>query len=101
MIDSYLAQDIWWKQATGNDGYGQPTLASAVQSKGRWVEKLRVVYGKDGTTKQSEVTVLLPSDHPVTAGDQLSADDDNYVRVLAVSRGVGLGGETMTVRAFC
>lgn len=101
MIDSYLAQDIWWKQRTGDDEYGQPALAAAVQSKGRWVEKRRVVRAKDGREVLSEVSVTLAADHEVAAGDQLSSDGESYVEVIAVSRGVGIGGEIVTTRAFC
>jgi len=101
VIESYLAQDLWWKQQTDSDGYGQPVLAAAVQSKGRWVEKRRVVRNTDGREVLSEVSVTLPADHEVAAGDRLSADGETYVEVIAVSRGVGLSGGTMTVRAFC
>jgi hypothetical protein len=97
----YLAQDIWWRQATDNDEYGQPVLATAVQTKGRWIEKRRVVRSKDGREVVSEVSVTLAADHAVAAGDQLSADGESYVEVIVVSRGVALGGETLTVRAFC
>ncbi len=101
MISSYLSQDIGWKQRTGDDEYGQPVLAAVVQSKGRWVEKRRMVRSKDGREVLSEVSVTLPAEHEVAAGDQLSCDGEIYVEVIAVSRGVGLGGETTTVRAFC
>ncbi len=101
MPDPLFAQNIWWKQRTGDDGYGQAVLAAAVQSKGRWLAKIRVLHGKDGRTLQSDATVMLPIDHAVTAGDQLSADGEAYVEVLAVERGVSLGGNITTVRAFC
>jgi hypothetical protein len=100
-VSAYLAQDIWWKQATGNDGYGQPVVARAVQSKGRWVEKRRVVRSKDGRELLSEISVTLPGEHEVAAGDQLSSDGESYVEVIAVSRAPGLGGDALTTRVFC
>jgi hypothetical protein len=101
MIGSYAAQDIWWKQATGNDGYGQPVLARAVECKGRWVEKRRIVRSKDGREVLSEISVTLAGDHEVAAGDQVSNNGETYFDVISVSRAPGLGGDPLTTRAFC
>jgi hypothetical protein len=76
-------------------------ICSSLQTKGRWIEKRRIVRSKDGREVLSEVSVTLAAEHAVAAGDQLSADGESYLEVIAVSRGTGLSGETVTVRAFC
>lgn len=100
MISDYLAQDIWRKARTGVDGYGQPTLGASVQTKGRWLEKRRLVRNAQGEQVISEVTVTLRPEEPLAVGDQLSADGTTYLTVIAVSISRGLGGEAALRRAY-
>jgi len=100
MVGDYLAQEIWRKARTGADGYGQPTFGAAVQTKGRWLEKRRLVRNAEGEQVISEVTVTLGPDEPLAVGDQLSADGATYLDVIAVSVSRGLGGEAALKRAY-
>jgi len=100
MIGDYLAQDIWRKARTGVDGYGQPTFGAAVQTKGRWLEKRRLVRNAEGEQVISEVTVSLGLAEAVSVGDQLSADGATYLDVIALSVSRGLGGEAALKRAY-
>jgi len=100
VINDYLAQDVWRKPRTGVDGYGQPTFASPVETKGRWLEKRRLVRNAEGEQVISEVTVSLKPDEPALVGDQLSADGATYLDVIAVSVSRGLGGEAALKRAY-
>jgi len=100
VIGDYLAQDIWRKARTGVDGYGQPTFGAAVQTKGRWLEKRRLVRNAEGEQVISEVTVTLGPDELVSVGDRLSADDSTYLDVIAVSVSRGLAGEAALKRAY-
>ncbi len=100
MIDGYLAQTIWRKPKTGADENGQPTFGAAAQSKGRWLEKRRLVRDAEGEQVISEVTVTLPADAAAAAGDQLSADGIEYLTVIAVSISRDLGGEAVLKRAY-
>ena len=100
MVGDYLAQDIWRKARTGVDGYGQPTFGASVQTKGRWLEKRRLVRNAQGEQVISEVTVTLGPEEPLAVGDQLSADGTTYLTVIAVSVSRGLGGEAALKRAY-
>ena len=100
MIGGYLAQDVWRRARTGVDGYSQPTYAAATQTKGRWLEKRRLVRNAEGEQVLSEVTATLGPAEAVAVGDQLSADDSIYLTVIAVSVSRGLGGEAVAVRAY-
>ena len=100
MIGDYLAQDIWHKPRTGVDGYGQPTFGAPAQTKGRWLEKRRLVRNAEGEQVISEVTVSLGLAGAVSVGDQLSADGATYLDVIAVSVSRGLGGEAALKRAY-
>jgi hypothetical protein len=100
MIEGYLAQDVWRKAVTGRDGYGQPTFGAPSQTKGRWLEKRRLVRNAEGEQVISEVTVTLGPDEPLAVGDQLSADGSPYLTVIAVSISRGLGGEASLKRAY-
>lgn len=101
MISDYLAQPVWRKARSSVNGYGQPAFSAAVQTKGRWLEKRRLVRNAEGEQVISEVTVNLGPDEPVAVGDQLSADNVTYLTVIAVSVGRGLSGEAIVKRAFC
>jgi len=100
MIGDYLAQTIWRKPKTGVDGYGQPTFGSPTETKGRWLEKRRLVRNAEGEQVISEVSVTLGPDDEVAVGDQLSTDGSTYLTVIAVSVSRGLGGEAVTKRAY-
>lgn len=101
MIGDYLAQEVWRRANTGPDGYGQPQFAAAVKSRGRWMDKRRVVRSKDGREVLSEVSVTLAGDEPLSAGDQVSLDGENWLEVIVVSRPAALGGTPILTRAFC
>jgi len=100
MIGDYLAQTIWRKPKTGADENGQPTFGAAAQTKGRWLEKRRLVRDTQGEQVISEITVTLPADATSAVGDQLSADGVEYLTVIAVSISRGLGGEAVLKRAY-
>jgi len=100
MIGDYLAQTIWRKPKTGVDGYGQPTFGSPAETKGRWLEKRRLVRNAEGEQVIAEVTVTLAPDEEVAVGDQLSSDGSTYLTVIAVSISRGLGGEAALKRAY-
>jgi len=100
MIDGYLAQTVWRKPKTGADENGQPTFGAAEQSKGRWLEKRRLVRNAEGEQVVSEVTCTLAADAAVAVGDQLSADGVEYLTVIAVSVSRDLGGEAALRRAY-
>ena len=100
MIAGYLAQDVWRKERAGVDGYGQATFGAPVQTKGRWIEKRRLVRNAQGEQVISEATVTLGPDELLAVGDQLSADGATYLDVIAVSVSRGLGGETALKRAY-
>jgi len=100
MVGDYLAQNVWRKERTGVDGYGQPTFAAAVQTKGRWLEKRRLVRNAQGEQMISEVTVTLGPEEPLAVGHQLSADGVTYLTVIAASVPRGLGGEAALKRAY-
>ena len=100
MIGSYLAQSIWLKSRSGVDGYGQPTFGAAVQTKGRWLEKRRLVRNANGEQMISEVSVTLGPDEPVGVGDQLSLDGSTYQTVIAVSADRDLAGGLVLKKAY-
>jgi len=100
MIGNYLAQSIWRKSRSGADGYGQPTFGSSARTKGRWLEKRRLVRNAEGEQVISEVTVVLAPDEEIAVGDQLSSDGATYLTVIAVSISRGLGGEATLKRAY-
>ena len=100
MIGSYLAQSIWRKPRTGVDGYGQPTFASPVQTKGRWLEKRRLVRNAQGEQVISDVSVTLAADEAVAVGDQLSLDGSTYLTVIALSADRDLAGGLVLKRAY-
>lgn len=100
MIGDYLAQTIWRKPKTGVDGYGQPTFGSPAETKGRWLEKRRLVRNAEGEQVISEVSATTGPDEPIGVGDQLSADGVSYLTVIAVSISRGLGGEAALKRAY-
>ena len=100
LIGSYLAQSIWRKSRSGVDGYGQPTFGAAVQTKGRWLEKRRLVRNANGEQVISEVSVTLAADEAVAVGDQLSLDGSTYLTVIAVSADRDLAGGLVLKRAY-
>ena len=100
MIGSYLAQSIWRKSRSGVDGYGQPTFGTPAQTKGRWLEKRRLVRNAQGEQVISEVSVTLMPDEAVAVGDQLSADGASYLTVIAVSADRDLAGGLVLRRAY-
>ena len=100
MIGSYLAQGIWRKSRSGVDGYGQPTFGAAVQTKGRWLEKRRLVRNANGEQVISQVSVTLAPDEEIAIGDQLSTDNSTYVTVIAISADRDLAGELVLKRAY-
>ena len=101
MIGSYLAQEVWRRANAGPDEYGQPTFETAVKSRGRWTEKRRLVRNADGVEVLSEISVTLTGGEPLESGDQVSLDGETWFEVIAISRGVALGGGRLTTRAFC
>jgi hypothetical protein len=100
VIASYLAQPIWRRAKSGVDAYGQATYGTPVQTKGRWLEKRRLVRNAQGEQVLSEVTVGLAPAEPVAVGDQLSADGQAYLTVLAVSASRDLVGGVLLQRAY-
>jgi hypothetical protein len=100
MIGSYLAQSIWRKSRSGVDGYGQPAFRAAVQTKGRWLEKRRLVRNAQGEQVISEASVTLAPDEAVAVGDQLSLDGSAYLTVIAVSADRDLAGGLILKRAY-
>jgi len=100
VISAYLHQSIWRRPRIGVDGYGQPSFGSPVETKGRWLEKRRLVRNAQGEQVISEVSVTLAPDEAVAVGDQLSLDGSTYLTVIAVSVSRGLGGESMGRRAY-
>ncbi len=100
VISSYLNQAIWRKPRSGVDGYGQPAFGTPVQTKGRWLEKRRLVRNATGEQVISEVTVTLGARDAVAVGDQLSVDGSTYLTVIALSVSRGLGGEATLKRAY-
>ena len=100
VISAYLNQTIWRKARTGVDGYGQPTFGAPAQTKGRWLEKRRLVRNASGEQVISEVSVTLAPDEPIAVGDQLSADGSAYLTVIAVSADRDLAGGLVLKRAY-
>jgi hypothetical protein len=100
VIGGYLAQSIWRKSRSGVDGYGQPTFSAAVQTKGRWLEKRRLVRNAQGEQVISEVSVTLAPDEAVAVGDQLSLDGSTYLTVIAVSADRDLVGGVVLKKAY-
>jgi len=100
MIGSYLAQAIWRKARIGVDGYGQPTFGTPTQTKGRWLEKRRLVRNAQGEQVISEVSVTLSPDEAIAVGDQLSMDNSMYLTVIALSADRDLAGGLVLKRAY-
>ncbi|MFB3883561.1 MAG: hypothetical protein ACE149_20025 [Armatimonadota bacterium] len=100
MIGDYLAQTIWRRPRTGVDGYGQPTFGAPVQTKGRWLEKRRLVCNATGEQVTSEVSATLAPDEAVAVGDQLSSDGSTYLTVIAISADRDLAGGLILKRAY-
>ena len=100
MIESYLAQSIWRKARSGVDGYGQPTFRPVVVTKGRWLEKRRLVRNAQGEQVISQVSVTLSPDEPIAVGDQLSVDGSMYLTVVAVSADRDLAGGLVLKKAY-
>ena len=100
MIGSYLAQSIWRKSRSGVDGYGQPTFRAPVETRGRWLEKRRLVRNAQGEQVISQVSVTLAPAEPVAVGDQLSADGSMYLTVIAVSADRDLAGGLVLKKAY-
>lgn len=89
MIDVYLNQTATWRQATGQNEYGEPTFADPVSIKVRWEGKRRLVRDKDGREVVSEARVLCTE--PVQPGDLLEYDGRAWP-VIAVLTVPGLDG---------
>jgi hypothetical protein len=100
VIAGYLAQDISHKPKTGVDGYGQPAFGTPAHTKGRWLEKNRLVRNAQGEQKTSEITVTLLAGCPAVVGDQLSLDGTTWHTIIALSASRGLNGEVMQKRAY-
>jgi hypothetical protein len=100
MIGDYLAQTIWRKPKTGVDGYGQPVFGSPAETKGRWLEKRRLVRNAQGEQVISEVSVTLSPDEAIAVGDQLSMDNSMYLTVISVSADRDLAGGLVLKRAY-
>ncbi|MFB3882880.1 MAG: hypothetical protein ACE149_16570 [Armatimonadota bacterium] len=100
MISDYLAQDIWRRARVGVDGYGQPAFSVPVQTKGRWLERRRLVRNAQGEQVISEVSVTLAPDEAVAVGDQLSLDGVAYLTVIALSADRDLAGGVILKRAY-
>jgi hypothetical protein len=100
MIADYLAQDLWRRLRSGADAYGQASFLAPVATKGRWIEKRRLVRNAQGEQVVSEVSVTLAPDDPTGVGDQLSADGATYLTVIAVSVSRGIGGEAVLKRVY-
>jgi len=100
VIGSYLAQSIWRKSRSGVDGYGQPIFGTPTQTKGRWLEKRRLVRNAQGEQVISEVSVTLSPDEAIAVGDQLSMDNSMYLIVIAVSADRDLAGGLVLKRAY-
>ena len=64
-----LKQVVVWWQRTGNDRYGQPVFAAAVEIAARWSDAVKETIGDTGTTVRSESQVLV--DRDMTRGDWL------------------------------
>jgi len=100
VISAYLNQSIWRMPRIGVDGYGQPSFGSPVETKGRWLEKRRLVRNAEGEQVISEVSVTLSPDEAVAVGDQLSLDGVAYLTVIAVSADRDLAGGVVLKRAY-
>ena len=100
VISAYLNQSIWRRPRIGVDGYGQPSFGSPVETKGRWLEKRRLVRNAEGEQVLSEVSVTLSPDEAVAVGDQLSLDGVAYLTVIAVSADRDLAGGVVLKRAY-
>ena len=100
MIESYLAQSVWRKSRSGVDGYGQPAFRAGVQTKGRWLEKRRLVRNANGEQVISEVSVTLAPQEAVGVGDQLSLDGVAYLTVIALSADRDLAGGLVLKKAY-
>jgi hypothetical protein len=100
MIGSYLAQSIWRKSRSGVDGYAQPVYRTPVATKGRWLEKRRLVRNAQGEQVISQVSVTLAPDEAVAVGDELSLDGVAYLTVIAVSADRDLAGGVILKRAY-
>lgn len=100
MIESYLAQDVWRQAQSGVDANGQRTFGEPMQTKGRWLEKRRLVRNAEGEQVVSEVTVMLRPAEAVAVGDRLSCDDSEYMDVITISVSRGLRGEAALKRAY-
>ncbi|MBN1319963.1 MAG: hypothetical protein JXA87_03890 [Thermoleophilia bacterium] len=101
MIRNYLSQTLYHQAKLGDNEYSQPTFAKAVEIKGRWVEKRRIVRNAQGREVVSEISVTLAGDSAVAPGDRLSSDGELYFDVITVSSFPGLGGAPLTKRAYC
>jgi len=101
VIRNYLSQTLYHQAKLVDDEYGQPAFAKAVETKGRWVEKRRIVRNAQGREVVSEISVTLAGDSTVAVGDRLSIDGELYFDVITVSSAPGLGGDPITKRAFC
>jgi len=100
VISAYLNQTIWRKARAGVDGYGQPTFGAPASTKGRWLEKRRLVRNAQGEQVISEVSVTLAPDEAVAVGDQLSLDGSTYLTVIAVSADRDLVGGVVLKKAY-
>jgi hypothetical protein len=84
MTSPFMSETVYRRARSGSDGYGQPTFATAVATKGRWQQKRRMVRDAKGEQVLSEVTVMLDPADTVAPGDQLSRDGTAYLTVITV-----------------
>ena len=100
MIESYLAQDVWRQAQSGVDANGQRIFGEPTQTRGRWLEKRRLVRNAEGEQVVSEVTVMFGPAEAVAVGDRLSRDGSEYMDVISILVSRGLGGEAALRRAY-
>jgi hypothetical protein len=71
-----------------------------VETRGRWLEKRRLVRNAQGEQVISQVSVTLSPDEPIAVGDQFSVDGSIYLTVIAVSADRDLAGGLVLKKAY-
>lgn len=86
LINTYLNQTVIWRQATGQNEYGETTFAVPVTIKVRWEGKRRLVRDKEGREVVSEARVFCTE--TVKPGDLLEHDGREWpvITVFVVPR---------------
>lgn len=88
-MKEYFNQNVKWYRKTGNNAYGQPVYAPAVEIKCRYEERMKLIRDKQGKESVSQGVFYLKE--KVGLDDKLEYEGKQY-NVMNYSDTVDLDG---------